>query len=98
YGEMRLVLQKFGNTWLIHSEALVNQGGRSFLFIVRDGKAVRVPAVVQVSDGKVAKVEIMEQLGDEEIARELTGSEDIIASNQGELADGQPVSTSRMEW
>src|SRR5262249_13507794 len=56
FGRMRLALQSFNNAWLVPSTAVVHQGGRSFLFLVRDDKAVRVPVELQVDDGRLAKV------------------------------------------
>jgi multidrug resistance efflux pump len=91
FGTARLQLQKFADAFLVPSTALVSQGGRSFLYLVRDGRAVRVPVEVQFYDGREAKVALLERVGGQEVRRELTGDDVVVASNQGELADGQPV-------
>jgi multidrug efflux pump subunit AcrA (membrane-fusion protein) len=98
FGTMRLTLQKFGNAWLVPSTALVSQGGRSFLYLVKDGKAVRVPVDVQVDDGRLAKVVLVEAAAGKEVRRDLTGEDTVIVSNQGELADGQAVKVTLSEW
>jgi multidrug efflux pump subunit AcrA (membrane-fusion protein) len=98
FGKMRLTLQKFGNAWLVPSTALVSQGGRSFLYLVKDDKAVRVPVDVQVDDGKLAKVRLIESVAGQEVLRDLTGEETVVVSNQGELSDGQAVKATSSEW
>jgi multidrug efflux pump subunit AcrA (membrane-fusion protein) len=98
FGKMRLTLQKFNNAWLVPSTALVSHGGRSFLYFVKDGKAVLVPVDVQVNDGRLAKVELVEMVAGQEVRRNLTGNETVVASNQGELTDGQAVKATPSEW
>jgi multidrug efflux pump subunit AcrA (membrane-fusion protein) len=98
FGTMRLTLQKFANAWIVPSTALVSQGGRYFLYLVKDGKSVQVPVDVQVNDGRLAKVTLIEVVGGKEIRHDLTGEETVIVSNQGELSDGQAVKATPSEW
>jgi multidrug resistance efflux pump len=98
FGTMRLELQKFDNAWLVPSTALVSEGGRSFLYLARDGKAVRVPVAVQVDDGRLAKVALDEVVDGREVRHELTGREAVVVSNQGELSDGQAVKAVPSAW
>jgi hypothetical protein len=98
FGTMRLTLQKFANAWIVPSTALVSQGGRYFLYLVKDGKSVQVPVDVQVNDGRLAKVTLVEVVGGKEIRHDLTGEETVIVSNQGELSDGQAVRPTASEW
>jgi multidrug resistance efflux pump len=91
FGRMRLVLTRFKGIRLIPSTAVVNQGGRAYIFLVQEGRAVRVPVEVQADDGRVAKITLLRQLDGHEVRRELTGDELIVASNQGELSQGQAV-------
>jgi multidrug efflux pump subunit AcrA (membrane-fusion protein) len=98
FGRMRLALQSFNNAWLVPSTAVVHQGGRSFLFLVKDDKAVRVPVELQVDDGRLAKVVLVESAGGQAVQRELTGQETVVATNQGELSDGQPVKATPSTW
>jgi multidrug resistance efflux pump len=98
YGKMNLVLKKFGGAYLIPSQAVFSRGGKSYLYLVRDGVATRVPVDVQVDDGVLAKVVIIDRSGKIEQRRELTGTEQIVLSNQGELSDGQHVTANRVKW
>ncbi len=95
YGKMTLVLKSFSNTHLIPSQAIIYQGGRTYLYIVQDGKAHRIPVEVEVDDGNLVKVVLLDKDG--EAAGELTGAEEVIVSNQEELTEGQPVQTTPME-
>jgi multidrug efflux pump subunit AcrA (membrane-fusion protein) len=98
YGTMKLVLHNFKNAHLIPSQALFSKGGKSYLFVVRDGVAHLVPVDVQVDDGILAKVVVVEGGARVERRRELTGEERIVLCNQGELSDGQPVKASLEQW
>jgi multidrug resistance efflux pump len=95
YGQMTLVLRTFGDTYLLPSQSLVREGGRSFIYVLREGKAQRVPVEVQVDDGTLAKVE---RLGpDGEVLGDLTGNEEVVVTNQEELTEGQPVNPTPLE-
>jgi multidrug resistance efflux pump len=98
FGTMRLTLQRFQDAWLLPSTAVVSEAGRSYLYLVKEGKAVRTPVDVQVDDGRLAKVVLRERAGGEEVRRELTGAEAVVASNQGELSDGAAVSATPSDW
>jgi hypothetical protein len=104
YGTMKLVLQKFDNASLVPEGAVFERGGRTCMFVVRDGKAHLVPVRVQLDDGTRANVVILAQEKDPktgqvaEVEHELTGSEAIIPCGQGELADGQLVQATPSEW
>jgi multidrug efflux pump subunit AcrA (membrane-fusion protein) len=98
FGTMRLTLQKFGNAWLVPSTALVSQGGRSFVYVVKNGKAIPVTVDVQVDDGRLAKVVLVEVIDGKEVRHDLTGNETVVVSNQGELADGQAVKATPTNW
>jgi hypothetical protein len=98
FGKMRLVLRSFGDAFLVPSNAVFSQGGRSYIFLVKDGKAVLTPVEIQVDDGRYAKLLLLKGAGPNEAPHELSGDETIVASNQGELSDGQAVKASPMEW
>jgi HlyD family secretion protein len=95
YGKMTLILKTFGDTYLIPSQAVVRQGGRTSVFVVEDGKAHLIPVAVQVDDGNLAKVERLGEHG--EVLGDLTGKEEVIVSNQEELTEGQPVRAAPLE-
>lgn len=91
FGHMTLMLQHFENTYLLPSAAIDIQGGNQYIYVVKDGKAHHQLVKVQVDDGKLVKVERLGETG--EILGDLTGDEEVIVSNLGELTEGQPVKT-----
>jgi multidrug resistance efflux pump len=93
YGRMRLLLRTYRNVYLIPSYALVNEGGKSYLYLVKDGVAQRAEVRVRADNGKMARVALVSEDGG---ARRLSGDEEIVASNQGELSDGQAVKAHRL--
>jgi multidrug resistance efflux pump len=98
YGEMRLVFRKLQNAYLIPSDAIVRHGGTPYIYKVENGKAQLIPVEVQVDDQKVAKVAVISRLGKGKVKRDLTGEEEIVISNQGELSEGQAVKATRTPW
>lgn len=98
YGEMRLVFSKLPNVYLVPSNAIIREGGTPFIYLVKDGKVVRAQVVVEVDDQKLAKIKVIDKAGTEEVKRPLSGTEEIIFSNQGELTDGQPVNPIPVDW
>ena len=95
YGKMTLILQTFGETNLIPSQAVLRQGGRTYIYIVEEGKARRMAVEVQMDDGNLAKVDRLGANG--ALLGDLTGKEEVIVSNQEELSEGQPVTTTPLE-
>lgn len=89
YGELTLVLRKFENVRMLPSQAMVIRGGYHYIYVVTDGKARLQAVKEQVNDGKLVYVELLDKEGG--VIGDLTGKEDVIVSNQGELSDGQPV-------
>ena len=98
YGTMRLVLGGFLNAFLVPSTAVFSQGGNSFIFLVKDGKAVKTPVEIQADNGKTLKLALIERNAGNEVRKELTGNEDIVFSNQGELTNGQEIKPTLVEW
>jgi multidrug resistance efflux pump len=98
YGKMRLVLRNYGKSFLLPRGAIFSQGGTSYAFLVKDGKAVKVPVEIQANDGERVKVVLLEKVRGQEAKRELTAADEVVSSNQGELSDGQAVKTSPVEW
>ena len=95
FGDLTLVLRKFDNAYLLPSSSIVSEGGRPYIYVVRDGKASLQAVEVQVDDGKLVKVELLGKNG--EVLGDLTGSEEVIVTNQGELSEGQAVKASVIE-
>jgi multidrug resistance efflux pump len=89
FGYVTLVLRNFNNIYMLPSESIVTQGGYTYIYVVRDGKAHLQPVKVQVDDGKLVKVARLDENG--KVAGDLTGKEEVIVSNLGELNEGQLV-------
>jgi multidrug efflux pump subunit AcrA (membrane-fusion protein) len=97
-GRMTLVLHKFNDAFLIPTDAIIRQGGPAYVYVIKNGTARLVPVEVQADDMKLAKVTLVTRRGGEVVHEELTGQEEIVISNQSELADGQAVKTNHVDW
>jgi multidrug efflux pump subunit AcrA (membrane-fusion protein) len=97
-GQMRLLLRRFENAYLLPNSAVFIRGGKRYIAQIVDGKVRLVPVRVQVDDGEWVKVAIVNhketELGQDEIQSDLTGAEEIVASGQGDIEEGQPVNPS----
>jgi HlyD family secretion protein len=89
YGTVTLTLQRIPDAMALPATAVYSRGGSNYVLEVRDGVARRVPVVLRFDDGK--EVEVVKLLDGSEAP--LDGSEELIVSNKGEIADGQRVST-----
>jgi multidrug efflux pump subunit AcrA (membrane-fusion protein) len=95
-GQMRLLLRRFSDVYVLPSGAVFSRGGRQYIAQVVGGKVHRLPVRVQVDDGSWVKVAVI-TLKDGDLVEELsdlTGNEEIVAGGQGELEDGQAVNPS----
>jgi membrane fusion protein (multidrug efflux system) len=101
YMELRLPCD---NSYLLPVSAVFDRGGKSYIAEVRAGTAHLVPVVKQAEDGRLAKVVTIVRRANpktgvrESVRRELTGNEEIIASGQGEIAEGQAVQATPWDW
>jgi HlyD family secretion protein len=95
YGQMTLVLRSFGDTYLVPTQAIIRQGGRPYVYVVRDGKAHMLPVEVQVDDGTLAKVERLSEDG--QVLGDLSANEEVVVTNQEELTEGQPLNPTPLE-
>jgi multidrug efflux pump subunit AcrA (membrane-fusion protein) len=96
-GKMTLVFEKI-EAFLVPSSAIFSPAGKPYLYEVKDGTAHLVPIEIQVNNGKLAKVTRIVRVEGEEIKQDLTGEEEIVLSNQGELSEGAAVKTTRVDW
>jgi multidrug resistance efflux pump len=97
YGNMTLILKAFGQIELIPSQAIIRHGGRTSIYVVKDGKAHEMSVKVQVDDGTLAHVIMLGKLG--EMQGKLADCEQVIVSNQEELSEGQAVNpVPREDW
>ncbi len=104
YGLATLLLEDFGQSLLVPTSAIFASAEHSYVFEVRDGRAVRIPVRVQFEDGVQAKiVKIVRAIDPKTHAQaekyeDLSDKDEIVRSGQGELADGQPVKAVAVDW
>jgi len=98
YGQMRLIFRRFTNIPLVPSGAIIRHGGIPYLIQVTNGQAEQKPIAIEFDDGKLAHVRWLMKEGDKTLRRELTGEEEIIWSNQGEIEVGQAVQPVLSTW
>lgn len=99
YGEMKLVFRHLQNVFLIPSDAVLRGGGTPSIYVVKDGRAVRLPVEIQVDDQRVARVAVIQKAPNGgTVKRPLTGSDEVIDSHQSELTDGEPVRAIPGDW
>lgn len=104
YGTITLVLKRFDDALVVPAGAVTERGGQTYLALAENGVAHFVPVRVQLEDGTRARVVRVARRPDPaagqatETAAELTGAEEVIASGQGELSDGQPVRATPSDW
>jgi RND family efflux transporter MFP subunit len=83
------------NAWTLPAGAVVTEGDQTFCSRVADGRAVRTPLQVGLSGGGL--VEVLKKqvkspsLGEEGRWEDVTGDEEVVASDPAALSDGQPV-------
>lgn len=98
-GYMRLKLNEFAHACLVPSNAIFSRGGKQYVILVEQGRTKLCPVVVQVNDGKLAKIALLQRNeAGREVTVELTGREEIVASRQSELDDGQQIQANRQDW
>jgi len=98
-GYVRLKLNDFAGGYLVPSSAVFNRGGKPYVMRNESGKAQMTPVFVQINDGKLAKIALLEHdAAGRTTLVELTGREEIIASRQAELDQGQPIQANLQSW
>ena len=85
YGTMQLVLQTFKDTYLVPSDALVQQGGEHYLYLYKDGEVHKVLVMLQADDGKLAKVAKILKKGNQQLLEELTSKDQVTYSSLSDL-------------
>jgi multidrug efflux pump subunit AcrA (membrane-fusion protein) len=95
-GQMTLLLRQLRDAYVLPESAVFSRGGERYIALVIGGKVHLAPVKVQVDDGNWVKVEIISQRDGEVVEdySDLTGAEEIVASGQGELEEGQAVNAS----
>jgi multidrug resistance efflux pump len=98
YGKMRLVLRSFRKDYLLPCSAVFSEGGTSYVFLVKNGHAFKTPVEIQADNGEKMSVILLVKNDNEQEHLQLTGAEEVITSNQGELSDGQAVKSTLVDW
>lgn len=91
YGEANLILQKIDNAYTLPATAVYSREGLNYIMVVEQGVARRYRIRILFDDGK--EVVVAKLVDNKEVP--LTGTEEIIVSNKGEIAEGQTVIASR---
>jgi len=92
YANVTLMLQKIENAQAIPATAVYSRSGENFIIQVIDGVARRQQVRIRFDDGK--ELEVVKLVGTRE--EPLDGTEELIVSNKGEIAEGQRVKASRL--
>lgn len=95
YGTMRLILKSFQDIDLVPSTVVFRRGGVPGVFLVEGGVVRLVPVVVDFDNGVLARIRKASGPGGQV---DFTGGDELVASQQGELSDGQPVRSQASEW
>lgn len=98
YGTMQLVLRTFRNTYLLPSNAIVQQGGEHYIYLLKDGSAKKVQVEVQADDGSLAKIAKIGKKNGQEVREELTNQDQVVYSGLSDLSDGQAVKPDPIDW
>lgn len=85
FGSVTLVLSDVKDALTVPASALYGTGEGLFVVTVTDGATRRVRVETGYDDGRVVQ-----------IVSGLSGDEDVVVSNKGNLADGQTVAASRV--
>lgn len=86
YGSIDLILQENKNALAIPASAVYSVANKTYVVVVRDNRAYRVPVEIGYDDGKVVQ-----------IVSGLSGNEEVIVSNKGQISEGQAVDAHRAE-
>jgi RND family efflux transporter MFP subunit len=86
FGSVALTLREIPGALTVPASALYGSGDQLFVVQVKDGRAIRTRVKTGYDDGTVVQ-----------IVDGLIGGEEVVVSNKGDLADGQPVAATRTE-
>lgn len=87
YGHVNLVLQRLENAMAIPSTAVFSRRGDNYIVLADKGIARRVPVHIHFDNGE--ELEVAMVLDHKEVP--LTGNEELIVSNKGEIGEGQRI-------
>lgn len=87
YGHVTLTLVTRPNTFVIPAAAIYSRKKVNYVIVVRDGVARRQPVRIVFDSG--GQVEVVKLENGREVP--LDGTEELVVSGKGEIADGQRV-------
>ncbi|HQR05972.1 MAG TPA: efflux RND transporter periplasmic adaptor subunit [Gemmatales bacterium] len=87
YGHVTLILQRHENAMAIPATAVFSRRGENYIVLADKGVARRVPVHIRFDNGE--ELEVVTILDQKEVP--LTGKEELIVSNKGEIGDGQRI-------
>jgi RND family efflux transporter MFP subunit len=77
------------NVWTLPAAAVLTQGEQSYCWRVVDGKAVKTPLQTGLSGGGL--VEVVKRQNKDGAWEDISGGEEVVSGNAGQLTDGQAV-------
>jgi RND family efflux transporter MFP subunit len=86
------VLIRRPGVYALKQKALTEMGNQTYCFLLRGGKAVKTSVKAGISDGTWTEVDQMQIDGS---WRKVTGREQVIMADLGELTDGETVSVAQ---
>jgi RND family efflux transporter MFP subunit len=92
YGQVTLALQRIERAPAIPATAVYSRHGENFVLQVVGGVVQRQRVRIQFDDGK--ELVVVKLVGDKELP--LDGTEELVVSNKGEIAEGQAVKATRL--
>lgn len=98
YGTLDLILETFEGKNIVPSSAIFSKGDQTYVFLVKEGVVDEQHVRVLLEDGVRSRIAFVAReadlaTGEEEVLKDLEGTEEIVASGQGELREGQEVKT-----
>jgi hypothetical protein len=95
---MRLILKRFTDRSLIPTAAISRSGGLTYVYLVEKGIARKARVAIDLEDGTQVRAVLISRKDGLEQRQELADTDEIVVSNQGELEDGQPVTSMPGQW
>lgn len=87
YGHVTLILQRIENAMAIPATAVFSRRGENYIVLADKGQARRVPVSIRFDNGEELEVVLM--VDNKEVP--MTGNEELIVSNKGEIGEGQRI-------
>jgi multidrug efflux pump subunit AcrA (membrane-fusion protein) len=96
--EMQLTMKEFANVPMIPSSSIVRRSGKTYVYVIVEGKLVEVPVAVQLDDGTTAYVRKVRRSDQGVVEEDWVGDELIAWGTAGDLQAGKLVDASQADW